>query len=113
MDGSRPQRARFIPFRKRDIQAMCLAEGTLVDVEAEAFSQCATIAASLVHQEFRIRLEALKDAYAPVAVDADTRAVPALAGARPRQDPLDLVRALTAVVERANYESVSRMELHS
>ncbi|NJM35447.1 MAG: hypothetical protein HC850_12885, partial [Rhodomicrobium sp.] len=25
MDGSRPERARFIPFRKRDIVAMCLA----------------------------------------------------------------------------------------
>lgn len=113
MDGTRLRRARFIPFRKRDIVAMCLAEGTLADAEAEAYRQCAAMAASLFHQEFHARLEALKDAYAPVAADADTRAVPALAVARPPQDPLDLVRAVTAVLERANYEAVSRKELHS
>lgn len=112
MDGSRPGRARFIPFRKRDVLAMCLAEGALADADAEAFSQCAAMAASLIHQEFHIRLEALKDAYAPVAADSDTRAVPALRGARPPPHPLDLVRALTAVLERANYETVSRLELH-
>ena len=112
MDGSRPARARFIPFRKRDVLAMCLAEGTLADGDGEAFSQCAAMTASLIHQEFHVRLEALKDAYAPVAADSDTRAMPALGAARPPQHPLDLVRALTAVLERANYETVSRLELH-
>ena len=112
MDGSRPARAHFIPFRKRDVLAMCLAEGALAEGEAEAFSQCAAMAASLIHQEFHVRLEALKDAYAPVAADSDTRPMPALGAARPPQHPLDLVRALTAVLERANYETVSRLELH-
>jgi hypothetical protein len=112
MDGSRPGRARFIPFRKRDVLAMCLAEGALAEDEAQAFRQCAAMAASLIHQEFHIRLEAHKDAYAPVAADADTRPVPGLSGGRPPPHPLDLVRALTAVLERANYEPVSRKELH-
>ena len=113
MDGSRPERARFIPFRKRDIVAMCLAEGTFAGAEADAFRQCAAMVASLIHHEFHARLEALKDAYAPVAADADTRAVQALDGARPPAHPHALVRALTAVLERANYESVSRKELHN
>jgi hypothetical protein len=113
MDGSRPERARYIPFRKRDIVAMCLAEGALAGAQAEAFSQCAAMVASLIHHEFHARLEALKDAYAPVAADADTRQVPALAGARPPPHPHDLVRALTGVLERANYEAVSRRELHN
>ena len=113
MDGSRPERARFIPFRKRDIVAMCLAKGMLAGAEAEAFSQCAAMVASLIHHEFHARLEALKDAYAPVAADADTRAVPALGGARPPAHPHDLVRALTAVLERGNYEAVSRKDLHN
>lgn len=113
MDGSRPERARYIPFRKRDIVAMCLAEGTLAGAEAEAFSQCAAMVASLIHHEFHARLDALKDAYAPVAADADTRAVKALDGARPPAEPQDLVRALTAVLERANYEIVPRKELHN
>src|SRR5512134_3843858 len=98
MDGSRPERVRFIPFRKRDILAMCLAEGTLTGAEAEAFSQCAAMVASLIHHDFHARLEALKDAYAPVAADSDTRAVQALEGGRPPPHPHDLVRALTAVL---------------
>jgi hypothetical protein len=113
MDGSRLERARFIPYRKRDIVAMCQAEGTLTGTEAEAFSQCAAMVASLIHHEFHARLDALKDAYAPVAADADTREVKALDGARPPPHPHDLVRALTAVLERANYETVSRKDLHN
>jgi hypothetical protein len=113
MDGSRPARARFIPFRKRDILAMCMAERAFDDAEAETFGVCAGMVASLTHHEFHARLEALKDAYAPVAADSDTRAVPALHGQRPPPHPHNLVRALTGVLERANYEVVSRKELHN
>ena len=70
MDGSRPRRARFIPFRRHDIVAMCLAEGTVADAEAEAFRMTAAMVASLIHHEFHARLETLKDAYAPVAADS-------------------------------------------
>lgn len=113
MDGSRPQRARFIPFRKRDIVSMCLAEGALAGAEAEAFGQCAGMVASLIHYEFHERLEALKDAYAPVAADSDTRAIKAIDGSGPPPHPGDLVKALTAVLDRANFEPVSRNELHN
>jgi hypothetical protein len=113
MDGSRAERARFIPFRKRDVVTMCLADGALAGAEAEAFSQCAAMIASLIHHEFHARLDALKDAYAPVAADADTRALKAPDGARPPAHPHALVRALTAVLERANYEAVSRKDLHN
>jgi len=112
MDGSRLARARFIPFRKRDIVAMCRANGALPGHEAEAFGQCAALVTSLIHYEFHARLEALKDAYAPVAADVDTRAVNVLDVARPPSHPGDLVKALTAVLERANFEPVSRNDLH-
>ena len=113
MEGSRPQRARFIPFRKGDIVAMCVAEGALVGPEAEAFGQCAAMVTSLIHYEFHARLEALKDAYAPVAADGDTRAVKAVDGGRPAPHPGDLVESLTAVLGRANFEAVSREDLHN
>lgn len=113
MDGSSPERAHFIPFRKRDIVSMCLAEGALAGADAEGFRQCATILSSLVHHEFHARLEALKDAYSPVAADSDTRAVKSMDAARPPPDPQDLVKALTGVLERANFAQVSREELHN
>lgn len=112
MDGSRPAQARFIPYRKRDILAMCAADGALDGADADAFAHCAAMVASLIHHEFHARLEALTDAYAPVAADADTRAIKAIDGTRPPPDPHALVRALSHVLERANFEPVSRKELH-
>jgi len=114
MDGSRPRRARFIPFRRHDIVAMCLAEGALAGADAEAFRLTASMVASLVHHEFHVRLESLKDAYAPVAGDADTRLIhPPIDGARPPGHPGDLVKSLSVVLERGNFETVTRKELHA
>src|SRR5688572_10873658 len=112
MDGFRPAKARFIPYRKRDILAMCAAEGALAGNDGEAFAHCAAMVASLIHHEFHAKLEALTDSYAPVAADADTRAIKPIDGSRPPPDPHALVRALTNVLERANFETVSRKELH-
>src|SRR5262245_12516269 len=106
MDAPRPELGHFIPFRKRDIVSMCLADGALSGGDAEAFRQCALILSALIHYEFFDRLEALKDAYAPVAADADTRAVKIVDGAAPR----DLVKSLTAVLERGNFQRVSQQE---
>src|SRR6185436_16811056 len=104
MDGPQPELGRFIPFRKRDIVSMCLAEGALTGDDAEAFRQCALILSGLIHYEFYDRLETLKDAYAPVAADADTRPVKTIDAGRPAPGPADLVKTLTAVLDRANFE---------
>lgn len=112
MHGSPLAQARFIPYRKRDILAMCAAEGALAGADSEAFAHCAAMVASLIHHEFHAKLEALTDSYAPVAADADTRAIKAFDGSRPPPDAHALVRALTNVLERANFETVSRKELH-
>ncbi|MGH7003917.1 MAG: TMEM143 family protein, partial [Alphaproteobacteria bacterium] len=94
--------------------SMCLAEGALAGVDADAFRQAAAMVASLIHHEFHIRLETLKDAYASVAADADTRVLdPPIDRDRPPGQPGELVKALAAVLERANYEPVTRRELHA
>lgn len=114
MDGTRPRRARFIPFRRHDIVAMCLAEGALTGAEADGFRLCAAMVASLIHHEFHARLETLKDAYAPVSADSDTRVLsPPIDGDRPPSQPGELVKALAGVLERANFEPVTRKELHA
>lgn len=113
MNATRARRARFVPFRRRDIVAMCLAEGALAPGEADAFRLTASMVASVVHQEFHVRLEALKDAYAPVAADSDTRTLsPTIEGVRPPSRPVDLVKVLSTVLERGNFEPVTRKELH-
>jgi hypothetical protein len=61
---------RFIPFRKSSIVKMCADD--VPEQERESFQAFAELLASLLHHEFRSRLEALKDAYAPFDPDTDT-----------------------------------------
>ena len=64
---------RFIPFRKSDVVTMCADE--VPDEEREPFRAFVELLESLLHHEFRGRLEALKDAYYPFNPDADVRTV--------------------------------------
>ena len=65
---------RFIPFRKRDIVEMLLAEERLDHAQATQFRQFCQILESIFHFDYHRRLEALKNAYAPLNPDRDTRA---------------------------------------
>ena len=64
---------RFIPFRKSDVVTMCADE--VSDEEREPFRAVVELLESLLHHEFRGRLEALKDAYYPFNPDVDVRSV--------------------------------------
>jgi hypothetical protein len=62
-EGAAVTGERFIPFRRTSIITMCADE---VPAEGrESFQAFAELLASLLHHEFRARLEALKDAYYP------------------------------------------------
>jgi hypothetical protein len=63
---------RFIPFRKTSIVEMCADD--MPAEERESFRAFAELLASLLHHEFRSRLEALKDTYHPLNPDSDTHA---------------------------------------
>ncbi|MCW5771433.1 MAG: DUF3754 domain-containing protein [Rhodospirillaceae bacterium] len=112
MDGDSLASAHYIPFRRRDIVDMCADERARNTGDATAFRQCADLLTSLIHYEFHVRLEALKDAYAPVAADADTRAPTGLPGTSAEADHVSLVQSLKEVLQHANFEQVSRAELH-
>lgn len=65
---------RFIPYRKHDIVEMCLQEGTLKGQEDD-FRQLYYILSSVSYIEFHQMIESLKDSYAAVDPDADTRSI--------------------------------------
>lgn len=99
---------RFIPFRKRDLVEMCLAEATLTGREAE-FRSLASMLASVYHFEFHQVLESLKDTYAALDPDADTR--PAPIAVDPGTD--NFVDLLGGLLEKANYERVTEADLNA
>ena len=100
-------RFRFIPFRRQDIVEMCLTDGRLAEQDAE-FRQLAAMLAQIFHFEFHQLVENLKNAYAGIDPDADTRK-PEVAdadGGRP------FVELLDELLVKANYERVDEDELN-
>ena len=99
---------RFIPFRRADIEAMCLSEGQLTPGQQQRFSQARQQIEAHFQHDFHSIKQQLKDAYAPLDPDADTRVVKEL---RKDSAPRDLIETLGQVLDRANYEKVTEKGL--
>ena len=98
---------RFIPYRKHDIVEMCLQEGGLAGDE-DRFRQWYYMLGSVFHFEFHQVIESLKDRYAAVDPDTDTRAY------SNSQAPVetDFVALLGGLLEKANYERIPQSDLN-
>ena len=100
---------RFIPFRRISVVAMCADD--LPEQERESFRAFTELLASLLHHEFRARLEALKDTYQPFNPNTDTRTLVELTPAERQAAQRHLVDELTALAEDANFERISTDDL--
>ena len=107
----RRKAVRFIPFRKRDIVSMCLRDGGLSEEEQMLFGQLVVLLQSSYHFEFHERLEALKDAYAPLNPSRDTRVLPPIASEEEQLEEADLAGMLDQLLNTANYEKLSQEQL--
>ena len=97
---------RFIPFRKHDIVEMCLQENKLVGKD-EDFRQLYYMLSSIFHFEFHQIVESMKDSYASVNPDADTRDYD---NPRPLSE-LSFIDLLHNLLEKANYERITQTDL--
>ena len=97
---------RFIPFRKHDIVEMCLQENKLAGKD-EDFRQLYYMLSSIFHFEFHQIVESMKDSYASVNPDADTRDYD---NPRPLSD-LSFIDLLHNLLEKANYERITQTDL--
>lgn len=96
---------RFIPFRKRDIVEMLLRGRP--DQDEARFLQFCEILQSVFHFDYHRRLEDLKDAYAPLNPDRDTRAPAGITEA----SSADFARQMESLLERANYDRLTDADL--
>jgi hypothetical protein len=94
---------RFIPFRRSDIARLCLSQGMLDEAGQRQFRLAREKLEEHFQGEFHRIKQELKDAYAPLDPDADTRVVETLAD---QGESAGLVEILAQVLERANYEKV-------
>ncbi len=111
--ASGPAPGRFIPFRRADLVDVLADERQLDAADQDRFRALSELLDATFHVEFRSRLEALKDAYAPFAHDPDTRVVRRYDA----EQRADAKRALTDGLERllgdANFTRVSLEEIHA
>jgi hypothetical protein len=94
---------RYIPFRKRDVVEMCLTEGSLSAVEKMQFRDVCQLLQSVFHFDFHQVLEDLKDTYAPLNPDRDTRKIAAFGSHR----QTEFVDQLQTLLNGANYERLT------
>ena len=99
------QAVRFIPFRKKDIVAMCLKDGGLAKTEEPKFLEFVALLQSIYHFEFHQKLEALKDAYAPLNPSRDTRVL------FPSNESDTLLSQLNELLDGANYDRLADEDL--
>ncbi len=99
---------RFIPYRVRDVAAMCLAEGRLDPEGRDRFASGRLRMESHFREEFCRLRQQLKDAYGPLDPDADTRVVEAF---REPDASGSLAPLLEQVLDRANYEKQNREQV--
>ncbi|MEK9820560.1 MAG: TMEM143 family protein [Gammaproteobacteria bacterium] len=99
-------RLRFIPFRKKDVISMCLASGELGDESQARFRTFTDLLKSVFHFEYHDKLETLKDLYAPINPDRDTRVVSVA-----EADQGSFAVALDEVLDKANYERLDQRAL--
>jgi hypothetical protein len=99
---------RFIPFRKRDVVEMCLASGGFTGTDQIKFREFSRLLQSVYHYEFHEKLENLKDSYAHLNPDRDTRKIGVF-----KEDDKVFVRSLNDLLDKANYEKLSDEGLHT
>jgi len=99
---------RFIPYRRSDIVRMCLSGGRLDQAGERRFLQARDKIENYFQRDFHLVKQQLKEAYAPLDPDADTRVVEEL---RDPEAAQGLLATMAGVLERANYEKVTEEAL--
>lgn len=97
----------FIPFRKSDIVAMCLQDSDFDSQLQVEFLHFCKLLQSVFHYEFHQQLEQLKDQYAPLNPDADTR--PSIIART--SDSATFVSLLENLLQKANYVKLGQADL--
>ncbi|WP_439102210.1 TMEM143 family protein [Congregibacter sp.] len=101
---------RFIPFRRSDLLKMLRAEDGLDDEQARDFDDAVGLIERAFRDEFHLSRQQLKDCYADLDPDADTRRFPG--GSSLGDETTEALRQrLETLLNRANYEVLTDAQL--
>ncbi len=109
-DGGRLQLLRFIPFRRRDLLSMLREEEMLSEDALAGFDEGVEQIEGAFAKEFHALREQIKDRYAPLDPDADTRLM-SPGDDDLREESRELAEALADLLNRGNYEVLTEADL--
>ncbi len=109
--NSPERKERFIPFRKTDIVAMCCEDDHLPKEDVLKFQDVCKLLTSIFHFRFHKNLEILKDSYAPVNPDSDTKHVYPKTSEEKIQMEAVLITELKQLLDAANFEVITKEDL--
>ncbi len=104
-------KTRFIPYRRSDIVRLCLQDEAFSDTELAKLKDVFNLLQSIYHFQFHQVLETLKDCYAPVNPDADTKSVFPYTAADIQQLESQFFTELHSVLDKANFEAIQEQDL--
>src|SRR5260221_6416238 len=105
-------REHFLPIRKADLIDL-LGSTLLTADEKDQFCRFCTILGSLYHHEYRARLEALKDAYAPFDPDRDTRDLATISDEERAKRMGSLFEEFDELLQRGNFRRLTRDQIQA
>ena len=101
----------FIPYSQADIIRMCADEGTLSPNDILLFKDVCALVSSIFHFKFHSNLERLKESYAPVNPDLDTKTpYPKIDNEKSILETR-LVAELKELLNAANFEEITQVDL--
>ena len=105
------EKARFIPYSRSDIVRLLLNDKKLSKADSKKLGDMCDLLKHVYHFEFHQALETLKECYAPVNPDADTKTVFSSGADDLKEKEAQLFDALNDLLNKANFEKITSEDL--
>lgn len=104
-------RQSFIPYRRKDLIELCIADGKISSSDAQTFRHFCEILSAYYHFQFHTTLENLKNNFAPFDPDADTKPLEPFSAQQLTDVENNLISDFVSVLKSANYENLNEDDL--
>lgn len=104
-------REHYIPLRKNDLVDLLCKDQRLGASERDAFRQFCRLVGAVWHFEYLESLDKLKDAYAPLDPDSETKPLVTLDAPARVQRRKEVFDKFTELMERANFKRLTQEDI--
>ena len=112
-DTHAPALESYIPLRKSELVDLLADDAELTPADQGKVREFCRLIDSTIHYHFHLRMEELKDAYAPFDPDADEPPRQPLAAAQVETQAEQVFEQFAAVLKNANFRQLPRVDIEN